>query len=344
MSNTAGVPNLNSFAEAKARYENTTPIRGNADKVRPLGYRQYHRMASIAMPDADTVVFSYYGKPFVTWRSDNTFTVSNGVYQSAYTAKHLSYFLPRQWYTNWVDCAMVLRSYHQRYVIPRNATFRFVPSGESFDLVDKPVAYSIRKKRNSLKHELAQQQPFADWLTVISSVTNVVSDDEVTQASDVLRSEVGLRSHEWYIERRTATIKAIENSNDYYSEAYMRAHAEYYVSDNLPATFNRTYVNQRKFNPATCERLLQWVTGTDANKWVLAMNLIAGRTGRRRYTSGTGFSKAEYQAEQRLIMAFLHEITLHVYRDKAFYQEQMPDGVLPSRSNRHYFQVVNLPV
>jgi hypothetical protein len=124
----------------------------------------------------------------------------------------------------------------------------------------------------------------------------------------------------------------------------MRAHAEYYVSDSLPATFNRTYVNQRKFNPATCERLLQWVTGTDANKWVLAMNLIAGRTGRRRYTSGTGFSKAEYQAEQRLITAFLHEITLHVYRDKAFYQEQMPDGVLPSRANRHYFQVVNLPV
>jgi hypothetical protein len=338
MSNTAGVPSLNSFAQAKARYEQTTPIRGNKDKVRPLGFRKHHRMASIAMPDADTVVFSYYGDPFVTWRSDNTFTVTNGVYQSAYTAKHLSYFLPRRWYTDWVDCAMVIHNYgaDKRYFIPACAAFQFAPAGEGFELVNKPVAYSLRKKRNSLKHELAQQQPFMDWLTVVLSVASVVSEGETEHATDVLRGEVGLRSHEWYAERRTEFFKG----NPVFDKvAYTEMHKEYYMSEHLPAAHYYTAATQRKFHTAGCERLLQWVTGEDADKWVLALNVIAGRAGRRRYLVKGG---TEYRTELDKVLDYLQEITLHVHRDKAFDRVQLPDGVLPSRSNRRYFQAIAL--
>ena len=337
MSNTAGVPSLNSFAQAKARYEQTTPIRGNKDKVRPLGFRKHHRMASIAMPDADTVVFSYYGDPFVTWRSDNTFTVTNGVYQSAYTAKHLSYFLPRRWYTDWVDCAMVIHNYgaDKRYFIPVGAAFKFVPNGDGFDLVDKPVAYSIRKKRNSLKHELAQQQSFKDWLTVVLSVASVVSEPEAGQATDVLRGELGLLSREWFEERRRNSYR------DSTREDNVRIHREYEMSENLPANYYSAYAKHRKFHTAGCERLLQWVTGEDANKWVLAMNLIAGRAGRRRYMH-SGEWRCEYHISVERVVDYLQEITLHVYRDKTFHKKQMPDGVLPSRSNRRYFQAVAL--
>jgi hypothetical protein len=338
MSNTAGVPSVNSFVAAKALYEKTTPIRGNKDKVRPLGFRKHHRMASIAMPDADTVVFSYYDRPFVTWRSDNTFTVTNGVYQTAYTAKHLSYFLPRRWYTDWVDCAMVIHNYgaDKRYFIPVGAAFQFAPAGEGFELVNKPVAYSIRKKRNSLKRELAQQQSFKDWLTVVLSVASVVSEEETAHATDVLRGEVGLRPHEWYAERRTAFFK---DKPVFDQVAYTEIHKEYYMSDNLPAAHYYTAATQRKFHTAGCERLLQWVTGEDADKWVLAMNLIAGRAGRRRYLVKGG---TEYRTELDKVLDYLQEITLHAHRDTAFYKEQLPDGVLPSRTNRRYFQAIAL--
>jgi hypothetical protein len=340
MSNTAGVPSLNSFAQAKARYEQTTPIRGNKDKVRPLGFRKHHRMASIAMPDADTVVFSYYGRPFVTWRSDNTFTVTNGVYQSAYTAKHLSYFLPRRWYTDWVDCAMVIHNYgaDKRYFIPVGAAFQFAPVGEGFELVNKPVAYSIRKKRNSLKRELAQQQSFKDWLTVVLSVASVVSQPEVDLAADVLRGELGLLSREWFVELRRNSYQDANRTQ----EDHVRIHNEYEMSENLPATSCQFgYATRRKFHTAGCERLLQWVTGEDADKWVLAMNLIAGRAGRRRYLH-SGEWRCEHHISVERVMDYLQDITLHAHRDTAFYKAQMPDGVLPSRSNRRYFQAVAL--
>lgn len=343
MPNTAGVPNINSFTQAKTRYEQTPPIRGHADKVRPLGYRKYHHMASIAMPDADTVVFKYYDKPFVTWHSDNTFTVTNGVYQSAYSARHLMYFLPRQWRTGWVDCAMTINKNNgKNYFIPLVEPLNFAPTGDDFELVNKPVAFSIRKKRNSLKHELAQQQPFMDWLTVVMSVAHVVGDDEVEHASGVLRGELGLPSHEWYSERRTAFHKT---NVPHDPQEYLRHYEEYSMSQNLPVGFHFTYASRRKFHTAGCERLLQWVSGTDADKWVLAMNLIAGRAGRRRYLSRPRMSGAnvEYHLELGHVMSYLQEVTLHAHRDTAFYREQLPDGVLPSRTNRHYFQVVNLP-
>ena len=93
--NTAGVPHLTSFAQAKHRYEQTKPIKGSAN-VRPLGVRRYHKMASISMPDADTVNLEFCGKPLVQWRSDNTYTVYRPVYASAYVPDNTSHYVPKR--------------------------------------------------------------------------------------------------------------------------------------------------------------------------------------------------------------------------------------------------------
>jgi len=334
MSNTAGVPHLNSFAEAKRWYENTKPIRGHAEKVRPLGFRRHHRMASIAMPDADTVVFSYYGKPFVTWHSDNTFTVTNGVYQSAYTAKHLSYFLPRQWYTDWVNCSMVLRNFNNRYHIPHNAAYKFAPVGDNFDLVDKPVAYAIRKKRNSLKHELAKYEPFLDWLSVVTSVSNEVEAVESGKALDVLREAAGLRSQEWYTQRRAKYL-----SSGVSFDPDDKSMNDWYASESLPMTFNATYSKQHRFHTPTCAVLLNWVSGTDAEKWVHAMQIISAKAGTYKWRKGEGYI---WRLSVDQAKEYLNALALHVYRDTAFYFEPLPTGELAPRTNTRYFQVYEI--
>jgi hypothetical protein len=226
---------------------------------------------------------------------------------------------------------MTIASYGKGYCMPHGTQFNFVPSGDGFELVDKPVAYSLRKKRNSLKHELAQQQSFKDWLTVVLSVTNEVAGDEIAHADSVLRREVGLRPHEWFAERKSQGNKDPSNTQ----QEYIRLNREYNVSGSLPASYSYENAAQRKFYTVGCERLLQWVTGEDADKWVLAMNLIAGRACPRRFSQQNTY---KVKAELDTMTDYLQEITLHVYRDKAFDRVQLPDGVLPSRTNRRYFQ------
>ena len=57
--NTYGIRCMNSFAEAKKHFEGVAPIRGNKDKIKPLGHRRYWNMASIAMSVLDLIWFGF---------------------------------------------------------------------------------------------------------------------------------------------------------------------------------------------------------------------------------------------------------------------------------------------
>ena len=91
--NTAGVHRLASFKAAKLWHDKTKPIRRNKDNVRPLGSRRHHIMASIAMPDENTVRLEYYGTTLVEWRSDNTYSVFAPKYYTAFVPDNI-YLLP----------------------------------------------------------------------------------------------------------------------------------------------------------------------------------------------------------------------------------------------------------
>jgi len=331
-SNTAGVPALSSFAEAKTRFENTKPIRGNKDKVRPLGYRGKHRMASIEMPDADTVVLKYYGEPFVTWKSDDSFTVTNNVYNSSCSAGHLPFFLPKRWETKWNGCRMTIGNKGKFYLMPHGTTFHFVKAGDDYELVNKPVAYAIRKKRGSDAKILAKCAPFFDWLTVVSSVNNRLTSEETKDAMDKMRTHVGLRTAAWYQSRlhesykSESTMTTVERSKIY---------DDYRLIDMLPTTISKySYVRYRTFHTASSELLMSWVEDENAENWVLAMYVLAERAGNRRWNNGDVCYELTLEAATK----YITEVARHVHRDSIFTTVQLDDGEVPSRSNAVYFR------
>jgi hypothetical protein len=330
--NTAEVPVLNSFTQAKQRFEMTKPIRGHKEQRRPLGSRRHHHMASIEMPDADTVVLKYCGEPFVTWKSDDSFTVSNGVYNSAYTAQHLSFFLPMRWEVKWNGCRMTIGNKGKFYIIPFKAHFHFAKAGEDYELVDKPTAYAIRKKRGSDKNLLEKCKPFFDWLSVVSSINGVVTTAEIAGARDVLIEQSGVKPFAYYKQRME---EAQKNPAAFSDEARLERYADYRMFDSIPATTTHyMYLAYRSFHTPSCERLIEWVESDNADNWVLAMNLLSERTGRRRWVDG----EVQYQVEINQVTKYLLDVARHTHRDTVFYKEQLDDGVVPSRSNAVYFR------
>ena len=327
--NLTGAPSLSSFAEAKDRFEHTEPIRRHKDKVRPLGYRRYHNAASIDMPDADTVVLKYYGTPFVTWRSDNTFTVSNDTHQSASAATHLSYFLPVSWVTRWDKCRMTICRAGKSYLMPEGSRFHFAKVDDKFDLINKPVAHALRKKRGIDKALLTKCHPFLDWLTVVLPVNNNITNTESEEAIDVLRSSVGLNPPDWYHARVTESTREPLISAKVREQIY----AEHRMIDHLPLV-NYAHFRSHWYHTSSCEKLLHWVTDESADRWVLAMYLIAEKAGGRSWL-GDGVLRYNLSVEQAT--KFLLEMIRHVHRHTIFYKEQLDDGVMPSRSNAVYF-------
>jgi hypothetical protein len=330
--NTAGVPQINSFAEAKARFENTKPIRGNKDKVRPLGYRNKWSMARMEMPDADTVVFLYYGEPFVTWKPDDSFTVTNNTYQSPWVAGHLPFFLPRRWETKWNGCRMTIGNKGKFYLMPAGTTFQFVKAGDDYELVNKPIAHAIRKKRGADRAILAKCAPFFDWLTVVSTVNNCLTATETKDAMDKLREHVGLRTAEWYRERLQESYKP---ESILTPTERSKIYDDYRMVDTVPTTISQyTHVRYRAFHTPSSELLMNWVESDNADNWVLAMYVLAERSGVRRYNSGDMQFKLTLESATK----YLTEVARHVYRDSIFTTEQLDDGVVPSRSNAVYFR------
>jgi hypothetical protein len=328
MSNTAGVPVLNSFAQAKERYERTKPIRGHKDKIRPLGNnRRYYNMASFDMPDADTVVFSYYNRPFVTWKSDDSFTVHGDVYQSPWVAEHLKFFLPKRWTTGWDKVRMTIGNNGKRYLLGQKDVFQFVKAGDDYEIVNPPKATVIRKRRNVDNRILEKAKPFLDWLTVVTSVSGVATREDGNHAMSVLGDEVGVKGNEYYRQ----LLKDTPANSDLHGQIYN----EYRYCDDIPVSGRNTYMRSRRFHTASCAKLLEWVTAEMTDRWVLAMHLIAARQGYRRWSQNETFELTAEQAEQYLL-----EVIRHVYRDEIFYTEQLDDGEIPSKRNSHYWNEV----
>jgi len=81
------------------------------------------------------------------------------------------------------------------------------------------------------------------------------------------------------------------------------------------------------------------VSGTDADKWVHAMQVISARAGAHKWRKGEGYIwlLSVDQAKE-----YLNALALHVHRDTAFYLEPLPTGELAPRTNTRYFQVYEI--
>ena len=335
--NTAGVPHITSFAQAKHRYEQTKPIKGSAN-VRPLGVRRYHKMASISMPNADTVNLEYYGKPLVQWRSDNTYTVYRPVYTSAYVPDNTSQYVPEGTF-GWRHGDIFVRLKNVKdYFIPEGGKLEFQVAGKHHLLLNKPVAYATRTNRNVAMKIMTKYQPFMDWLQVVAGVTRHIDMDEAQEACDRLRRLAGVPSEEAY----ETEIRNFDSTNEYFNMWVLfdeRRNAGF-----LPFRGANTRYSYTHFHRPSCAMLDAWLTDTNAENWVQAMYVIARHQGRHLHFRDVG---GAYRNTKTILpidkaVEFLKALTSFLHRDEVFTRERLPDGQLPTRTNLNFFHEIHI--
>jgi hypothetical protein len=337
--NTAGVPHITSFAQAKHKYEQTKPIKGSAN-VRPLGVRRYHKMASISMPDADTVNLEYCGKPLVQWRSDNTYTVHRPVYSNAYTPSNTSQYVPKGAF-GWRHGDICVRlSADKEYFIPEGGKLEFQVAGTHHLLLNKPVAYAIRANRNAAMKIMTKYQPFMDWLQVVAGVKREVDMDEAQEACDRLRRLSGVPSEEDY--EKVITMAQVQN-HPFDSEMY-KVYEERRNAGHLPFRGASSRHSYTHFHRPSCEMLDSWLTDTNAENWVQAMYVIARHQGRHIHIRN---ANGIYSITKTILpidkaVEFLRAMTSFVHRDEVFTRERLPDGQLPTKANLNFFHEIHL--
>jgi hypothetical protein len=331
--NTASVHKLASFEIAKTWYEKTKPIRGNAENIRPLGSRRHHYMASIDMPNADTVCLKFFGQTLVEWRSNNTYSVFAPKYYSAFAPDNMHNFLPLSGqHFMWdkgrmVYCSSVGRG-SEAYVLERGGRLDFQMVGGRSFFLNAPVAHNVRAKRgvaNKLMHRYAD---FLSWMQVVLAVTPVYEGDELNPSIDQFGLSLGYMTNEEY-SAMNSDFATPALRDEYWDERYNR--------DALPFGFrNGGWDSSIGFNREACLRMQSMILGNDTSDWVQTLHVIVSKTGRYTWSPRAGKKVSEDKAYE-----FVKHLVTYLHRDEVFTLERLPKGTIPSKTNTQYYHDVN---
>jgi hypothetical protein len=89
------------------------------------------------------------------------------------------------------------------------------------------------------------------------------------------------------------------------------------------------------FHTQSCEVLDSWMTGNPED-WVRMLHVAAWRQG------WFSWREKEYSVTMQQLRGFVDNIALHLFRNEAFEEIELPDGEVPTRANRQYFKTVTI--
>jgi hypothetical protein len=328
--NTAGVVMRDSFAEYVEKFKRTHPIRSKQNGgVVPLGHRGRHYMASISMPDEDTIHLNFYGheQPFVTWKSDDSFEIFPPRYYSAYSVGNIQQFVPRGIEFDWNRGRIVVRHNDNSYLLQGDKTVKFKKVGpETYELVASSSECAIRKKRGSEKKFVRECSNFLDWMDLVQSIDNQDRDpkQEMGDAMDVLYQELGLMTdsdfHTWY--HSAATMRDVNK----HEQMRLRQHAPHATSEIWRA--------RDSFHTDGCKLILNWITEPMSDKWVTALYIMMYNAGKRAYRSRA--MSWSVTLDRKTAEKYITELVKHVYFEHCFDKVPLGAGEIPTKQNTEY--------
>jgi hypothetical protein len=334
--NTAGVVMRDSFAEYVEKFKRTRPIRSKQNAgVIPLGHREHHYMASISMPDEDTIHLNFYGhdQPLVTWKSDDSFEIFPPQYYSAYSAGNIQEFVPRGIWFSWNRGRIVVQHKDNSYLLGQGKTVKFKKVGpETYELVASTPEYAIRKKRGSEKKFVRECSNFLDWMDLVQSIDNQDRDpkQEMDDAMDVLYQELGLMTdsefHKWY--HSAATMRDVNK----HEQMRLRQHA--------PHATSAIWRARDSFHTDGCKLILNWITEPMSDKWVTALHIMMYNAGRRAYRSAA--MRWNVTLDRKTAEKYITELVKHVHFEHCFDKVPLGAGEIPTKQNAEYLKTYQL--
>ncbi len=323
------ISRIRDFAQAKRKFETTAPIRRRVPEVRPLGNRKDWGRANIAMPNADTVELSFAGSVLISWRSDDSFTVFYPSYCTAYVPEHITEFLPTGFF-EWYDGRLFLvMDAGKRYLLQEEGAFNIQLTEHKYFMLDKPVAYAVRVKRGVAQKLMGSYTPFLDWLTVVLACDVDRSIQDIAYSLSGFNRVSGVKDQEYY----RVAARRLNGGKDHVTRH--KLWQEERMLHFVPFSMRNTKLG---FHRGGCETLHAWVTGTDAEQWVKARDVITSHTG-----AYIGYHSGD-NAKMRLSVAkaidYLTCIISFLNRDVVFTKVKLEDGERPSIRNTEYFKEI----
>ena len=333
--NTFGIKSFANYDEALAHHNSVVPIRGKT--VRPLGIRHHHPSASISF-DGTTgdVQLNYLGQPFVVWHATGGFTLNAPYNYSGFTVHTLHNYLPNSLFFQWDKSRLVVTmgdGSNKRFLLEKRGSLKFIKTETGYDLESYPKEYNYRKRPKAAKKIMAKYQPFIDWVALVMSIDNKANEfeDETTSAHDRLRVACGYRPSAWYVDQYRKHYSTLK----YEDPVRMKFSRDQVILDELPVPRKHRYGKHWSHNQSA-ERLLEWISGTEPTEdWSWAMYVLLRQGGAHEHIYGKNVTYVRFFRGDDLTN-YIEELICVVYADEVFIKEQLEEGVVPSKSNRHY--------
>jgi hypothetical protein len=332
--NTAGVIMRDSFADYVQKFKGTHPIRSkqNAGKI-PLGRREKHYMASISMPDEDTIHLNFYGHPLVVWKSDDSLEIFPPRYYSAYAIDNIQQFAPMSIHFGWNRSRAVVRHGDNSYLLEGDKTVKFKKVGpETYELVASSEEYAIRKKRGSEKKFVRECSKFLDWMELVQSIDNQNPnfESEMNEGIDALLVELGFLTNSEF--DKWCQTEEGQRTNDRWDQNRLRKH--------VPHATSAIWRSSTAFHTDGCKLILSWITEPMSDKWVTAFHIMMFNAGRRTYNRS--LSKWTVTLDRKTAEAYIAELVKHVYFEHCFDKVPLGAGEIPTKQNAEYLKTYRL--
>jgi len=332
--NTAGVTMRDSFADYVQKFKGTHPIRSKQNSnVTPLGIRKKHGMASISMPDEDTIHLNFYGQPLVTWKSDDSLEIFPPRYYSAYAIDNIQQFAPMGIHFSWNRCRVVVRHGDNSYLLDEGKTLKFKKVGlETYELVTSIEEYAIRKKRGSEKKFVRECSKFLDWMELVQSIDNQNPnfETEMQEGIDALLVELGLLTNSEF--DKWCQTEEGQRNTDRWEQIRLRKH--------VPHATSAVWRSSTAFHTDGCKLILNWITEPMSDKWVTAFHIMMFNAGRRDYNRSV--SKWTITIDRKIAEDYIAELVKHVYFEHCFDRVPLGAGEIPTKQNTEYLKTYRL--
>lgn len=171
------VPQVWTYAKAKAIYEKSVPIRGRSEEFRPLGRRKdvdtyWCRMKQDGSEDIQLML---YQTAVITFKKDGDVVVQTNGYSTQSTHEFINHVLPM------VSCkgqrnTTVLEIRENKFIVPKNKamTLRMV---DNWWTVPEPIdSYEYRLDRKAAKEVRAKYKDFYTYVNSMVKIRSVIQE------------------------------------------------------------------------------------------------------------------------------------------------------------------------
>ena len=347
MYNTCRAPVLYNYAHAKEWHDKTPPIRGNADKVRPLGSRRHWQMASIAMEGED-VVLNYYLRKVVVWHPDDSITVYLPRWCTAFEPDKLAHFLPprvnfkwdkrRLFLSNgWCDEHMEVTDAEPVRLAATDVATHCGRITRQFKIVNLPKVFKYAKRRNVLPRIVKDKfAPFLDWVQVVTALqSKITSNEYVETRNNLFHETVGISESRWNKAMQWYQVTPWPSEESVLHRKYLFGDAVR-CRENFPMGGRNSYGNVG-FHRAGVTRLYEMMLAENQDQWLDALQIIAGTHGKRVWADGD----VGYEVPIDYVKQYIERVVCVVHRDEVFHQVELSAGEIPSKTNLQFFSEPN---